>query len=362
VVIAGGGIAGLETLLALRALAGDRVDITLVSPDRFFVNRSMAVDQPFRTQRPRGIRMERIAAEHGTDWHRGALDRVERDRRVVVTKDGDELPYDVLVLAIGARSDREWHADEVLTFHDGRDGPAYRLLLHQLREGRIDKLAFVKPGGPTWPMPLYDLALMTAADCVAHHRPDAALTLTTPEERPLGIFGATVSAAVARLLDERGVALHTSSFGAPGRPGWLELDPGGRRLSVDRIVTQPRLVGPSLRGIPCGRDGFILTDLHGRLVGFDNVYAAGDATAFPIKQGGVAAQQADAVAEAIAASVGVDIDPQPFRPVLRAVLLTGGAARYLRADISGRGGDDSTMSPDPPREAANRLYGRRDAV
>jgi sulfide:quinone oxidoreductase len=120
VVIAGGGIAGLETLLALRALAGDRVDITLVSPDRFFVNRSMAVDQPFRTQGPRGIRMERIAAEHGTGWHRGALDRVERDRRVVVTKDGDELPYDVLVLAIGARSDREWHADEVLTFHDGR--------------------------------------------------------------------------------------------------------------------------------------------------------------------------------------------------------------------------------------------------
>ena len=65
------------------------------------------------------------------------------------------------------------------------------------------------------------------------------------------------------------------------------------------------------------------------------MFAAGDATAFPIKQGGLAAQQADAVAEAIAAAAGVDLDPQPFRPILRGVLLTGGAARYLRADISG---------------------------
>src|SRR5512145_2544410 len=99
VVIAGAGVAGLETLLALRALAGDRVDITLVTPELRFVNRSTAVDQPFGTQRPRGIRMERVAAEQDAGWHCGALDRVEHQRRVVVTKDGDELPYDRLVLA-----------------------------------------------------------------------------------------------------------------------------------------------------------------------------------------------------------------------------------------------------------------------
>ena len=88
------------------------------------------------------------------------------------------------------------------------------------------------------------------------------------------------------------------------------------------------------------------------------MFAAGDATAFPIKQGGLAAQQADAVAEAIAASVGADIDPQPFRPILRGVLLTGGPARYLRADISGGAGDDSTISGEalwwPPDKIAGR--------
>ena len=91
-------------------------------------------------------------------------------------------------------------------------------------------------------------------------------------------------------------------------------------------------------------DGFIGTDAHGRVAGLEGVFAAGDATSFPVKQGGLAAQQADAVAETIAASVGVDIDPQPFRPILRGVLLTGGPPRYLQADISGRSGDDSTIS------------------
>jgi hypothetical protein len=88
------------------------------------------------------------------------------------------------------------------------------------------------------------------------------------------------------------------------------------------------------------------------------VFAAGDATDFPIKQGGLAAQQADAVAEAIAASVGADIDPQPFRPILRGVLLTGAAPRYLRADLSGTAGDDFTISSRPIWWPPDKLSGR----
>jgi sulfide:quinone oxidoreductase len=344
VLIAGGGVAGLETLLALRALAGDRVDVTIVAPEQRFINRSMAVDQPFKPQRMRGVKLHDTAAEFGARWHRGALDRVELERRRCVIRDGDELPYDMLVLAVGARSDREWQSEGVLTYHDGRDGSGYRLSLHQLREGQVKQLAFVKPPEPTWPLPLYDLALLTAADCDAHGRSKVELSLVTPEEEPLGVFGSSASAAIRGLPQERRVALHTSSYGVPGCPGWLDVSPGGRRMPVHRIVTLPRLAGPRLRGVPCGRDGFLHADAHGRLAGVDGVFAAGDVTAFPIKQGGLAAQQADAVAEAIAASVGADIDPQPFRPVLRGVLLTGGPARYLRADISGGAGDDSTVA------------------
>jgi sulfide:quinone oxidoreductase len=358
VLIAGAGVAGLETLLALRAIAADRVDVTLAAPELSFVNRSMAVDQPFKRQRVRGIRLDRVAAELGARWHRGALDRVEHAQRRGVTRDGDELPYDTLVLTIGARSVREWRSESVLTFRDGRDGPGHRLLLHRLRDGLVTRLAFVKPAGASWPLPLYDLALMTAADCAAHELSDVELSLVTPEEEPLGIFGNAPSAAIRELLEERRVALHTSSYGVPSAGGWLDVSPGHRRLPADRVVTLPRLAGPRIRGVPCGRDGFIQTDAHGRVVGMDRVFAAGDATAFPVKQGGLAAQQADAVAEAIAASAGADIDPQPFRPVLRGVLLTGGSPRYLRSDISGDAGDNSTIGSEASWRPPNKLCGR----
>jgi len=344
--------------LALRALAGDRVDMTVVAPELKFINWSMSVDQPFKPQRVRGLRLEDTAAELGARWHRGALDRVQPERHLAVTKDGDELSYDVLVLALGAHPEREWSSEDVLTYHGTRDGPSYRLLLAKLREGRVNRLAFVKPGGASWPLPLYDLALMTSAECRAHDLSGVELSLVTPEEEPLAIFGHAASAAIRRLLDDSGVTLYTSSYGSPSRPGWLDILPGDRGMQVDQVVTEPRLVGPRIRGIACERDGFIRTDEHGRLAGVDDVFAAGDATTFPIKQGGLAAQQADAVAEAIAAGVGADIKPQPFRPVLRGVLLTGGAPRYLRSDISGGAGDDSTISGEalwwPPDKIAGR--------
>jgi sulfide:quinone oxidoreductase len=166
------------------------------------------------------------------------------------------------------------------------------------------------------------------------------------------------SAGIRTLLQDAGVILHTSSFGVPASPGWLDLSPGHRRIRADRIVTEPLLAGPRLRGVPCGRDGFIHTDRHGQVPGMDGVFAAGDVTDFPIKQGGLAAQQADAVAELIARAAGADIRPQPFRPVLRGTLLTGAAARYLRADISGGLGDDSTISTEalwwPPNKLCSR--------
>ena len=177
VVIVGGGVAGLETLLALRALAGDRVEVTIVTPQARFVNRSMAVDQPFKAQRVRGVRLADSTAELDARWQRGTVDRVEPERRRVITRDGDELGYDVLVLAVGAHPDREWAADGVLTYHDGRDAPAYRLLLSQLDGGAISRVAFVKPVGASWPLPLYDLALMTAARCATRERSRVKLEL-----------------------------------------------------------------------------------------------------------------------------------------------------------------------------------------
>jgi len=272
----------------------------------------MSPAQPFNPQRVRGLRLDDTVGELGASWHRGVLDRFDHERRRAITRDGDELPYDVLVLALGAHPEREWESEGVLTFHGSADELPSAASTAARRPGR--KLAFVKPAGVSWPVPLYDLALLTAAQCAARQLSEVELSLITPEEEPLGMFGKTASAGVRRLLEESGVALHASSYGAPGHDGWLDITPGHRRIQIDRIVTQPRLVGPRLRGIPCDHDGFIRTDANGRLADLDGVFAAGDATTFPVKHGGLAAQQADAVAEAIAASVGVDIDRSPSTP------------------------------------------------
>jgi sulfide:quinone oxidoreductase len=356
VLIVGGGVAGLETLAALHALAGHRAEVTILTPELKFINHSMSVEQPFKPRRGRGIKLEQVARQFHARWHQGSLDRVEHQQRCVVTKAGDRLPYDKLVLATGARYEPDF--SDALTYRDGRDGPNYRFLLKQLAQGDVDRVAFVKPPGPSWPLPLYDLALMTAAHCGANDRSEVELSLVTPEEEPLAAFGRHVSDAIRDLFDKTGVTLYTSSYGNAGRPGWLEIAPGDRRIRVDRIVTEPRLVGRRIPGIPFDYDSFIPTDAHGRVSGLEDVFAAGDVTNFPVKQGGLAAQQADTIAEAIAASVSVDIDPQPFRPVLRGVLLTGGSPRYLRADISGTSGDDSTISSNalwwPPDKLAGR--------
>lgn len=335
VLIAGAGVAGLETLLALRALADDRVDVTLLAPELTFVNRSMSASRPFDAPRVRGLRLQDVARDLGARWMPATLDRVEHAQHRVVTSDGDRLGYDRLVLAVGARPAHPWHAPGVLTVGDGRDGRlnGYPVLLHQLRRAQVKRVAFVRPAGATWPSLLYDLALLTAADCAARDLSDVQLSLVTPEPQPLAIFGTTVSDAIRQLMDDRAITLHTGSYGVPRGHGWLDIVPGGGS-SVDCVVTQPRLLGPRLRGIPCGGDGFIDTDAHGRVAGVRDVFAAGDATAYAVKQGGLAAQQADAVAETIALSVGVAIDPKPFAPVLRTVLLTGGPPRYLQADIS----------------------------
>ena len=102
------------------------------------------------------------------------------------------------------------------------------------------------------------------------------------------------------------------------------------------MIVLPTLRGPPIDGVPQTRDGFIVVDEHGRVRGIPDVYAAGDITLFPVKQGGIATQQADAAAEAILADAGFLDHPAPFRPVLRGLLLTGSTPRFLRRDVGER--------------------------
>jgi sulfide:quinone oxidoreductase len=131
------------------------------------------------------------------------------------------------------------------------------------------------------------------------------------------------------------VILHAATPPRFVSSGRLELGHGQAILDVQRVVTLPRLEGPNIEGLPADPNGFLTIDGHARVQGVTDVYAAGDVTSFPVKQGGIACQQADAAAADIAARAGAPVKPEPFTTVLRGMLLTERWTRFLRRDAVG---------------------------
>jgi sulfide:quinone oxidoreductase len=355
VTIVGGGVAALEALLALRELAQDRVEVELVTPSPEFAYRPLAVAEPFGLGEVRRYDLVTIVKDQGAALHLAGIESVEPRQRTLRTWDGRRLDYELLLIAAGAR------AESSLPGTISVKGPGYtgrfRTLLRELESRQVHRVAFVVPPGVHWPLPLYELALLTAAHVAKRQLRGVELRLVTPESEPLELFGPEAAASVRRLLEERGMGLHTGCYASEVRDSELAVV-GGDAVPAERVVSLPRIVGAPLPGLPHDRDGFIPVDLHGRVPGLDGVYAAGDATNCPLKQGGVAAQQADAAAEAIAAAAGAPIEPRPFRPVLRGLLLTGETPRYMRAEVTGGRGSDWQVSEHalwwPPSKVAGR--------
>ena len=220
-------------------------------------------------------------------------------------------------------------------------------LIQDVEGGYVHSLAFVAPSAIPWPLPIYELALMTAARAY-DAQSEVSITIATPEDAPLAIFGSTVSEAVSQLLDENGIRTITSAHCAVPEPGCVSVHPGNRILRVDRVVALPQLSGPSTPGVPGGaKGGFIPIDTHCNVRGLQNVFAAGDATDFAINHGGIAAQQADTAAEAIASLAGAPVEPKPFHPVIHAILLGADKPLYLSAHVTGGHGSSSQISEKP---------------
>jgi sulfide:quinone oxidoreductase len=356
VMIAGGGVAALEAMIALWHLAEERAQVELVTPKPEFVYRALAVAEPFGLGEAHRFDLLEIAGDHGAALHLAGLQAVEADRRRILTWDGRTLDFDVLLLAVGARTSTSIPGSVTIA------GPGYtsrfRTVLRELKERRIRRVAFAVPSGASWPLPLYELALMTATLVAERGLRKVELSLVTPEDAPLEIFGARASRAVSDLLAERGVSLHTARHPSEFRAGELTYIPSGG-VAAERVISLPRLLGPEIPGLPHEAQGFIPVDLHGLVQGELDIYAAGDATSCPIKQGGIAAQQADAAAEAIAARAGAPVQPKEFHPVLRGLLLTGSTPRYMRAEVGGGRGDDWDVSEHalwwPPSKVAGRF-------
>jgi sulfide:quinone oxidoreductase len=326
-------------MLALRDLLAIPAHIDLVAPNDRFVYRPLAVAEPFGLARTRLFEMADVARALGAQLHVGSVTSVEHDRRELALADGTRLSYDAALIAVGAQH-LEWLAGACPFTSDEANEP-FGGVLERLDGGPSSSLAIVCPPGMSWTLPLYELALMTASHLAERGAAGVELTVITPEREPLGIFGPGASQMMRELLADRGIRLRADTA--------VEISSGalifgsGQTLTVDEIVALPRLQGPRVVGLPHDSEGFIPIDDYCGVPGFDGLYAAGDGTTFPIKQGGLAAQQADIAAQAIAAQLGAPVPLTPFEPVLRAMLLTGIAPIYLRARIGRRDVEGSEL-------------------
>jgi sulfide:quinone oxidoreductase len=355
VVICGGGIAAVEGLLRLRRLIGDAVDVELVAPDEELVYRPLAVREPFAWGAARRYPLRRIARDTHADWSQDALEWVDPDAQVVHTREGRRVEYDALLVAVGARQVAPYK--HVATFRDAEADAVYRGIVQDIEGGYSSRLSFVQPVGPVWPLPLYELALMTAERAESMDIRELELSLVTPEPRPLAVFGTGVSDVVTDRLAQAGIKVFTNSLAKVPGPRRLLIQPQNVELEDQRIVAMPRIAGPAIRGLPgAGAHGFLPIDRHCAVPGAGGrVFAAGDVANYPIKHGGLGAQMADAAAAAVAVLAGAQDSAPAFNPVIRGKLLTGADPVYMSARPLGAESFESEVHEEPPWPADDKV-------
>jgi sulfide:quinone oxidoreductase len=358
VLIAGGGVAGLEAAFALQHLAADRVRVRVISVGTDFIYRPLSIGEPFNRSQAAHTPLRQLVEEAGAELISDALVHVDANARRVQLASGAELGYDALLVAAGANINPvHEHATGI---DDARIDDLLHGLVQDIEQGYLHRLGVIIPSPPPWPLPAYELALM-ASERAWDMQVDLEVTLVTPEAAPLDVFGPVASRALATLLGERRIEVITSAWCEVPRSRSVLIHPGDRELEFDRIVALPALRGPGIGGLPQDGGGFLPVDEYGQVRGVDRVWAAGDCTDVPIRQGGVSADLADVAAESIAGTAGAHLRARTFVPTVEGVLMTGGTARYLRARPAWPGDSgESVFEPiargaEPPKIRATYL-------
>lgn len=359
VLIAGGGVAALEAAIALHEMAGERVEVTMCSPREDFIYRPFAVAEPYGASRVMRYDLAELAQRCGAGYHRASIISIDGEAQGARTHDGEEIAYDHLIVACGSRLLAS--VSGAVIFWGVPDDSRVQDVIRNLREGKLRRVAFTMPGGATWALPMYELALLTERELSKQGVKNASLVIVTPEDAPLHLFGRAVSERMGELLAERGIEVITSAV--PIRfdedEGCLSVSPRAA-IQAEAVLSLPRMEGRRIDGVPHDLGGFIPVDDHARVRGMQHAYAVGDVTTFPVKQGGIATQQADVAAESIAADLGCDVEAKPFDPVLRGVLWTGAKPLYLSGYLLGGHGETSSASNEAPWEGGeeNKLVAR----
>jgi NADH dehydrogenase FAD-containing subunit len=312
VVVLGGGFAGLETIFYLRHKLGDRVDLTLVSDQQYFLFKPNTIYIPF------GADPEQFKIDLARPTRRKHINLViarAQDLDLAhqqVATDTGAVDYDYLVVATGAAMRPQeipglaehaltpWTPDEMLQLRQG-----LQRLVEHAQCGVSRKLLFLVPPNNKCSGPLYELVLMTHTWLEQQGvRDDIDITWSTFEESYIQAFGPRLNTVVAEEFAARGIQGHIGFVVTGVEPGVVQYQ-NGERLPYDLLVSFPPYIAKErFAGLPLDDRGFIHVDPDSRRVkGLDTVFAVGDAADFPIKQAFLALLQGDAAADHLAAVI-----------------------------------------------------------
>jgi sulfide:quinone oxidoreductase len=392
VCVVGGGTAGLEGLLSARQELGPEVELRLIAPEREFRYRPMSPDSLFRPAPERSLRIDDVVSHAGATWVADRAAVVDDAEGNVITRDGDTVEFDFLLLAAGARSERALQQGYV--WARGGDPSFLDRIIADMLAGRVRSVAVAVPRGARWSLPAYELALVLAWTVAGHH---ARVTLITSEEQPLDALGSEATEAVTRELDAAGIELITgvevidalrsdpkpseraevilmpeeradASDALIGRP----TDParvrrrGRSGAKFDRLISLPTVVGPSIAGVTTDAAGFVEVDAALKVCGSERVWAAGACIAAALEHSALAARQADAAITAIAVActtAGPVGAATPFSaPELTGMLLTGQRDHWLAENPVGTREPSTRCLWWPPGRAVGRMLAQQIAA
>ena len=298
VVIAGGGIAGVECALTI-ALGRRDTDVTLIHQWPSLRILPNLVYVPFGVSAHRlDIPIVENLEAHGIRCISGTVEQIDADARIVLV-DGAAISYDKLVLAPGTEPVRV----AARTLRSLDDALLLRGDLEKIERARHGDVTVLQLPENTWPAPGYELAALLGTWRRAYSLNDVSIRLVTSAQTPLGMFGIDAADVITGRLDELGV---TVISGVPaGRVE--ELTDSG--LTIDMIDLAARRI-PG--GPPTNLDGFYATGADGSIA--PDMYAVGDAADLPFKAAFATSWQARRVLLAIGGdlrNLGANIDGVP---------------------------------------------------
>lgn len=390
VCVVGAGTAGLEALLSAREALGAKAQLRLIAPESEFLYRPMSPGSLFRPAQERGVAIADLATQAGAAWVADRAAAVYETERQVLTRDGDTVDFDYLLLAPGSRSRRVLRQGYV--WERGADPSFLDQIISGIVAGEVQSVAVVAPRGARWPLPAYELALVLAWTAV---RTDAQVTLITAEEQPLAALGPGATETVARELDaanvetitgvelideprhdpeppelthvvfapERPEDLAGSLIGKPIDPAHVRLG-SGSKAEFDRLISLPTVDGPFLAGVATDAAGFIEVDEELKVCGSEHVWAAGSCIAAALEHSALAARQADAAIVAISAAISgaVGVTRASGAPELTGMLLTDQREQWLRENPVGTQQPSTRCLWWPPGRAVGRVLSQRIAA